>query len=102
MAAAGTIDQEGYSQASKDLFSGAVGGIAQVLIGECLHFLMLAGHRGGNWYFDSRLCRQLISHLCTALVYRAKTCWNFIRTTWRRHHFLERTKSTRRTQAKTL
>ncbi|GAB7337404.1 hypothetical protein MBLNU457_g2747t2 [Dothideomycetes sp. NU457] len=32
MAAAGTIDQEGYSQASKDLFSGAVGGIAQVLI----------------------------------------------------------------------
>jgi len=34
MAAAEAIENEGFSQTLKDLFSGAVGGVAQVLIGE--------------------------------------------------------------------
>jgi len=36
MAAAEAIENEGFSQTLKDLFSGAVGGVAQVLIGESL------------------------------------------------------------------
>jgi solute carrier family 25 carnitine/acylcarnitine transporter 20/29 len=32
--AAADIEERGFSQTAKDLFSGAAGGIAQVLIGE--------------------------------------------------------------------